>query len=129
VPERPTEITLPFHEGQFILRMLRGTREVCSPRTLSRIALVSSTQNNLCLLETTAAQGRNSKANETRRLSRRASGLELELSKHHYFSDAISTTSSFDWFFANSVCRELILIWLPTELFRFHTSARKYCWP
>ena len=68
-------------------------------------------------------------ANETRRLPRRASGLEVELSKHHYFSDAISTTASFDWFFANSVCRVLILIWLPEELCRFHTSARKYCWP
>ena len=71
----------------------------------------------------------NSKANETRRLSRRAPGLEVELSKHHYFSDAISTTSSFDWFFLNSVCRELILIWLPRELCRFHTSARKYWLP
>jgi hypothetical protein len=68
-------------------------------------------------------------ANEARRISRRASGPELELSKHHYFSDAISTTSSFDWFLANSVCRDLICIWLPKELFRFHTSARKYCWP
>jgi hypothetical protein len=67
--------------------------------------------------------------NETRRLPRRASGLEVELSKHHYFSAAISTTSPFDWFLANSVCRELILIWLPEELCRFHTSARKYCWP
>ena len=46
-----------------------------------------------------------------------------------YFPDAISTTSSLDWFLANCVCRELTRIWLPRELFRFHTSARKYCWP
>src|SRR5271154_1121447 len=32
--------------------------------------------------------------------------------KKHYFSDAISTTSSFDWFLASSICRELIFIWL-----------------
>ena len=31
-------------------------------------------------------------------------GLESRLGKLHYFPDAISTTSSFDWFFANSVC-------------------------
>jgi hypothetical protein len=56
-------------------------------------------------------------------------GLELELTKKHYFAEAISTTSSFDWFFANSVCRGLICIWLPEKLFRFHTWARKYWWP
>ena len=26
-----------------------------------------------------------------------------------------------------AVCRESIFIWLPKALFRFHTSARKYC--